>query len=711
MKILLFGGTTEGRILAEKLQEQHADVTVCVATENGEEELAHLTGIQVKTGRLKEEEILSLLKDYAFCIDATHPYAVQISRTLKEGCENAGIPYRRIVREANHAKADQTETGKKENVMYFPDAGVAAAYLENTEGNILLTIGTRQLSSFCALDRERLFARILPMPESLEACRAAGLKNRQVIAMQGPFSQEMNEAIIGQYAIRYLVTKDGGREGGFFEKAQAAAACHIPLLVLERPREEGISMQQLLEEFFGNPENPGIPGKPDNPGNSGNPGKPDNPGNPGSKDIRFWPGPTGENAGTQNGTVYLVGCGCGKDGMTNAAREVLERADLLIGAGRLLAEMEGCRGRRQEAVRAEEILQHILQNRGQCIAVLFSGDTGFYSGAAKLLDLLKEEGIEASVLPGISSVQYFAARLGRPWQDWNLCSVHGKEIDLSGELKKGKPLFLLTGSGRDPAILCGELVRLGVGDTLVHVGEALSYPEEQIRGGTACEMAAQSFQKLNVMLIETPSKDSCPSAYALRQAAEEEPLPVRRPAGIPDDAFIRAQVPMTKQEIRAVILAKLSPRPQEVCWDIGAGTGSVSVELAMAAKEVWAVEYREEACSLILQNREKFAAGNLTLVRGRAPEILSSLPRPDVVFIGGSGGELAEILDFVLTVNPAARLCISAITLETVGTALAWMKEHGMDAEITQIAVSRGKKAGEYHLMSANNPVFLLERA
>ena len=660
MRILIFGGTTEGRTLAEKLKEHGEDVTVCVATENGEEELSHLSGIAVKTGRLSREEISALLTDYAFCIDATHPYALQISRTVKDCCMKKSIPYRRILRKTAHVK----------EARYFADASEAAAFLKDTEGNVLLTIGTRQLSSFDCLERNRIYARILPMPESLDMCREAGLKSRQVIAMQGPFSVEMNEAIIRHYDIRYLVTKDGGREGGFPEKAQAAAACHIPLLVIERPvEEEGLSVEELWKELYG------------------------------------------KNS-TAEGRVFLVGCGCGREGMTDGARKALAQADLLIGAGRLLEEMQAYRGRKLEIVRPEETLHCIEENRDQCIAVLFSGDTGFYSGAAKLIHLLQKEGIKADVIPGISSVQYFAARLGRPWQDWNLCSVHGKEIDLQTELKKGKPLFLLTGGGESIRNICAELTGQGLGDTPVYVGEALSYPEERIVSGPAREMMEESFRALNVILIEIPFTEGSQQEQLLVEKAGQEKERLhcqrKRAAGIPDEAFIRGNVPMTKQEIRAVILAKLSPGPDDVCWDIGAGTGSVSVELAMAAGQVWAVECQEEACRLIRENRERFGLHNLELAAGRAPDILSSLPRPDVVFIGGSGGELAGILESVRAANPALRLCISAITIETAAAALAWMKENHMEAEITQIAVSRGKKAGDSHLLSANNPVFLL---
>lgn len=165
---------------------------------------------------------------------------------------------------------------------------------------------------------------------------------------------------------------------------------------------------------------------------------------------------------------------------------------------------------------------------------------------------------------------------------------------------------------------------------------------------------------------------------------------------------------MTKQEVRAAALAKLAVKPTDILWDIGAGTGSVSIEMALAAPlgYVYAVECDAAACSLIKQNRDKFHVHNLTLVEGKAPEKLTDLPAPDAVFIGGSKGNLPEIIDAVLTANPSARVCVSAIALETLQTALSSFATHGMTAQITQIAISRSSSVGNLHLMKANNPVF-----
>jgi len=386
-----------------------------------------------------------------------------------------------------------------------------------------------------------------------------------------------------------------------------------------------------------------------------------------------------------------LGGGC-PETMTAECAAALQNAGCILGAKRLLEHLpQGCTENRIAAVRSQDLLDAIRGQVGDCV-VVFSGDAGFYSGARGLLPLLAGAGIPARVLPGISSVQLLSARLGRPWQDWELASAHGTDCNVVGAVSRGKPAFFLTGGTLGPAEICQRLVNAGLGFLPVTVGENLSSPEETITSGTAVELAGQSFPSLSVLLAE---------------AAPQSP---RRCPGFPDEAFVRGQVPMTKQEVRAAALSKLAAASGEVLWDVGAGTGSVSVELALAAPggQVFAVEYNEEACSLIRANREKFCAWNLHLVQGRAPEALRDLPAPDGVFIGGTKGGMEEIIDLVLEKNGAARICISAIALETLSAAVAALTSRGLEANVTQIAVSRTRPAGKLHLLMANNPTFLI---
>ena len=392
--------------------------------------------------------------------------------------------------------------------------------------------------------------------------------------------------------------------------------------------------------------------------------------------------------------VTLIGMGSGQpENLTLQGLAALRQADLILGARRLLAVLPaGCTEKRDAAYRPDEVAE-LLQTSGAENAVLvYSGDTGFYSGASSMMEKLEALGVRARVLPGLSSIQLLAAALGRPWQGWNLVSAHGRTCDPVAECMQGRPTFFLTGGSEDPATLCAQLAAEGFGDVQGVVGQCLGTPEEKLFRGSVKELAAGRFNSLSVLLVEAV-----------------EGLPRRAP-GLPDEAFERGDVPMTKQEVRAAVLAKLAVCPEDILWDVGAGTGSVSVELALAAPRgrVYAVECRPEGCALIKANREKFRTRNLVLVEGLAPAALSDLPAPDAVFVGGSKGSLAAIVDAALDKNPDARVCVSAIALETLSAAVTALTAKGRTVQVSQIAVSRAKAMGGLHLMMAQNPIYLI---
>ena len=392
--------------------------------------------------------------------------------------------------------------------------------------------------------------------------------------------------------------------------------------------------------------------------------------------------------------VTLIGMGSGQpENLTLQGLAALRQADLILGARRLLSVLPaGCTENCAAAYRPDEVAE-LLQTSGAENAVLvYSGDTGFYSGASSMMEKLEALGVRARVLPGLSSIQLLAAALGRPWQGWNLVSAHGRTCDPVAECMQGRPTFFLTGGSEDPATLCAQLAAEGFGDVQGVVGQCLGTPEEKLFRGSVKELAAGRFNSLSVLLVD---------------AAEVLP---RRAPGLPDEAFERGDVPMTKQEVRAAVLAKLAVRPEDILWDVGAGTGSVSVELALAAPRgrVYAVECRPEGCALIKANREKFRTRNLVLVEGLAPAALSDLPAPDAVFIGGSKGSLAAIVDAALDKNPDARICVSAIALETLSAAVAALTAKGRTVQVSQIAVSRARAVGGLHLMMAQNPIYLI---
>lgn len=645
-KLCVFAGTTEGRRLVELLADAPVEVTACVATEYGEALLTPRERLTVSHRRLTEEEMEALLAQERFdlVVDATHPYAAEVTENIARACRGVGVEYLRLLREAD---------ALPEGAVYFPDTEAAVNWLAETEGNILLTTGSKELAKYAALPgfARRVYARVLPMEASLSACRAAGLGPDRIIAMQGPFSREMNAALLGAVSAKYLVTKDTGGTGGFGEKAAAARDAGAVLIVVGRPAQrEGLGFEEtasLLCRRFG---------------------------------LHVRP------------RVDLVGIGPGgAGGMTGEARQAIREADCLIGARRMLEAVRETGQTVCEAVAPEDILRCIRERQGtRRFAVVLSGDTGFFSGARRLLPLLKD--CETRVLPGLSSMQALCARLETSYEDVVPVSLHGRDGDIVPDVARHRRVFALVGGPEGAAELCRALTAAGLGQVRAAVGERLGYPEERLTAGTAAELAERTFDPLSAVLIENENA---------------------RPfvPGLPDDAFQRGEaVPMTKREIRCCALSHLALTAEAVCWDVGAGTGSVSIEMALLARKgrVYAVEKNENALALLAENRKKFHVSNLEIVPGRAPEACRELPVPTHVFIGGSTGGLRDIVALVLEKNPNVRLVLTAVTLESVAEMERLIKEFDFtDADITCLNVSRARELGAYHLMTAQNPVYL----
>ena len=383
--------------------------------------------------------------------------------------------------------------------------------------------------------------------------------------------------------------------------------------------------------------------------------------------------------------------------MTLGAWQALEQADCIIGAPRLVEGLPPqLTGQRVALIDPGQIVETIKQNNWQAICLAFSGDTGFYSGARRLLPLL--DFCPVQVLPGIASPQYFAAKLGLPWQSFHLVSAHGNHgdgLDPAAQVRNHSQTFFLTGGTWSAQSLCAALVEGGMGQAQVTVGENLSYPGERIVTGSAQELAGQVFDSLSVVLVSRQPD------FARRCCVP----------GVEDEQFIRGSAPMTKCEVRTVSLAKLALEPHHCLWDVGAGTGSVGVEAALLCThgQVHAVECQEDAFDLLLQNKAKFGVTNLFAHRGMAPQALEGLPKPHGVFIGGSKGNLLEILSAALARNPGVRVVVNAIALETLHLAMECFERLGFaDVEVVQLAVSRAKNVGSYHMMMGQNPVYIL---
>lgn len=400
--------------------------------------------------------------------------------------------------------------------------------------------------------------------------------------------------------------------------------------------------------------------------------------------------------------VTIIGAGPGNpDLLSRAALDAIDIADVVIGAHRALAGIDVPPDVvRCELVKTADIVAALTDAASwQRAVVVMTGDVGLFSGARRLVEALSGNAqVDVCVIPGISSASYLAARLARPWQDWRFASAHGVACDIVAEAERAGELFLVTSGGEDPSRLSGELVQAGFGDARVTVAERLSYPDERITCATASEIAGQTFDDLNVMLIE----------FAGGAASSRWPY---ASSGIPDELFIRGDVPMTKQEVRAVALAKLRLTATDTVWDVGAGTASVSIEAALVARagSVWAVERNAAGVRLIRENADAFGCGNVHAVPGVAPEALAKLPVPDAVFVGGSAGELPSIVEAALEKNSQVRLCVPCVTVETLTEACALLSGSRFKGfEACQVSAARAEAVGSHHLMKAQNPVFLV---
>lgn len=409
--------------------------------------------------------------------------------------------------------------------------------------------------------------------------------------------------------------------------------------------------------------------------------------------------------------VTIIGAGPGNpDLLSRAALDAIDIADVVIGAHRALAGIDVPPDVvRCELVKTADIVAALTDAASwQRAVVVMTGDVGLFSGARRLVEALSGDAqVDVRVIPGISSASYLAARLARPWQDWRFASAHGVACDIVIEAERAGELFLATSGGEDPSRLSGELVQAGFGDARVTVAERLSYPDERITCATASEIAGQTFDDLNVMLIDFAGGAGS-SAGASRAASSRWPY---ASSGIPDELFIRGDVPMTKQEVRAVALAKLRLTATDTVWDVGAGTGSVSIEAALVARagSVWAVERNAAGVRLIRENADAFGCGNVHAVPGVAPEALAKLPVPDAVFVGGSAGELPSIVEAALEKNSQVRLCVPCVTVETLTEACALLSGSRFKGfEACQVSAARAEAVGSHHLMKAQNPVFLV---
>ena len=384
---------------------------------------------------------------------------------------------------------------------------------------------------------------------------------------------------------------------------------------------------------------------------------------------------------------YIIGAGMGApDSLTGEAVHALAASDEVFATQRLTAVCD-----RAVVCPFDRLAAEAIASDAPTVSVLVSGDVGFFSAAGRLREQLAPHG-DVRLVCGLSSMQYFCAKLGVSYDDACVRSLHGRAGSILGAVSYHKKVFVLTGGENTAPQVCRTLADAGLGGLTVHLGENLGTENERIQTGTAETLANQPCGSLAVLLIEHPD---AANAYE----------PVR------DEMLTRAKVPMTKQEVRWVSVSRLAVQPRDTVWDVGAGTGAVTLELARKASDglVYAVERKPEAVALLHENRAKLGGYNVQIVEGAAPDALEALPAPDCVFVGGSGGAMRRILEIAKQKNPAVRVVVNAIALETLHETQAALSALGFaDVEVTQLSAARGKAVGPYTMMTANNPVFIL---
>lgn len=690
-KVLVFAGTTEGRELAELLADSNIKCSVCVATDYALE-LMNDKRLDVHCGRLTEEEMEVLMRDGKFdvVVDATHPYAQIVSQNVRQAADMESISLIRLRRSTESAE---------EGFVSFKTHEECSAWLSFQTGNILLTTGSKDLGSYAKNEtiKNHLFVRVLPGEESIRLCTANGITGRQIIAMQGPFSAQMNECILREYSIDWMVTKISGHAGGFEEKVEAAKKAGVGVCAILPPSEnvcqteisgdERKSSMYICENVYDTAKKLELLLK---------------------EDI----------LSKRSRKIILSGIGMGNtDGITREAYHAFEEAEVIFGAERMLENLPG-KGIKVPYYRADDIISYLIEHPQYTkVAAAFSGDSSFYSGAQsmkKALEEANEKGIlksETTILPGISSVSALAARLGVSWNDAVLASIHGRRTNVVNLVRKNTKVFLLLSGKNDFEMLVNKFREAGINHVKISAGYRLSYPEEKLFTFYLDEFETKLFdlpEGVYTCLIEN---EDC----------EEQILT----PGIDDEIFSRTKVPMTKNEVRVLSISRLELTKNAVVYDVGSGTGSVSIECARLSPDifVFAIEQKEEAANLTKENAVRFGLSDqIVVINKKAPEGFEELPTPTHVFIGGSSGALSDILSAIQKklivkentkgktdkASKGVRVVINAVSLETIAQITKLIQTYPVKhVQLTQIQASRAHKLGSYNLMQAQNPVLI----
>lgn len=641
--IIIFSGTTEGRHISEALSRQGIEHTVCVATEYGRDIMQGDSCAHIHTGRMSVEEMSEMISgNQGYVIDATHPYAVEVTENIKKACDGTSAEYVRVVRQSEGTTGD---------VIYCQDMEEVSELLEKLHGNVLMTTGSKEIGMLKLTDMSRVYSRIIPSTDSISLCLEAGVLSKNIIAMQGPFSREMNKALIMEYEIKYLVTKESGSTGGVDNKLQAAAECGIDTVIIGRPSdEEGLTVNEVLDML-------GI-----------------------------------------RSHITLVAMGMGDEStLTSEAYRAIRNAEIVFGPSRLIENIKD--KKTFNMYRASDILPEVIEGKWKNAVVLYSGDTGFYSGASGFLEASRayEDSVDVSVVCGISSVAYLAAKLKVSYDDAFIYSIHGKHDACRYDyLREGiscsKKTFLLL-SGADDVRLLGEMLEKCAPEAEIILGDRLSYKDERIIRLDCKEAKGFDTEGLYIAFIGN------------EKAERKKLIPYLK-----DTDFIRNETPMTKEIIRHEIVRLLDIHDNDIVCDVGSGTGSVSIEIAGLSPfvKVYALEKQPAAIECMKENIRKFGCHNIELIEGDALNTIREIPAVDAVFVGGSTGRMISILKAVPRKGKDIRVVVTSVTIETLMTIYELEKELEIsDMSVRQIAVTDIAQRGEHNMMQGNNPVFV----
>ena len=393
--------------------------------------------------------------------------------------------------------------------------------------------------------------------------------------------------------------------------------------------------------------------------------------------------------------VIVAGAGPGAaDLYTEKMIKAVKSADLVLTAERLYEPLLKLTDKVQ-VMGVMDTVSYINAHRNEpaAVCVAASGDTGFYSIASTIAKGI-DASIEVEFISGMGSLPYFMAKLKMGYEDVKLVSLHGRNKSIVPYVCYHERVFALTGGFLKVQDIAGQLLEAGLSDVIMYIGENLSLDNERILHGSPADFAEMEFEDLAVVVVENKNY-------------------VNRHKTLKDGDFIRGKSPMTKEAVRNLVLSALEIEPTDVVYDIGAGTGSVTCAMAYKAFEstVYAVEKNSEGVELVKQNMAATGAGNIVIRNALAPDGLSDFPPADKVFIGGSTGNLTEIMEAVLAKNPAAVFAVTAVTLETISQTTEVFKALKMETEVVCANIATAKKLGNYHLMQADNPVYIIKGA